>query len=242
MDRPRVPRALGASRFFDAWTGPVPHDSNRAPLEKREGAKVLTAAAGRLRGGPTVGSRSLGRRRTMATVRFHTPLGAEVQVPVRGESPSALSDAVLELQRTLGSLGWRAATAPPGGFRFPLANEPDFDWRLFGARRGTGTVEGEERDGVWHAGQFFTRRELEPNPRMKLGAAVKYSRGARSTDPPQTVEDGGGDFRYVTLAVFRGEGRRREELAVPESERQAEHAPEPRGATPAPPGRRHARP
>lgn len=46
-------------------------------------------------------------------------------------------------------------------------------------------------------------------------AAVKYSRGARSTDPPEIVEHGGGEFRYVTLAVFRGDGRRREEYATP---------------------------
>lgn len=45
--------------------------------------------------------------------------------------------------------------------------------------------------------------------------AVKYSRGARSTDPPEIVEDGGGDFRYVTLAVFRGDGRRHAEYALP---------------------------
>jgi hypothetical protein len=44
---------------------------------------------------------------------------------------------------------------------------------------------------------------------------VKYSRGARTTDPAEVVEDGGGDFRYVTLALFRGDGRRREEYAVP---------------------------
>lgn len=51
--------------------------------------------------------------------------------------------------------------------------------------------------------------------RKGLARAVKYSRGARSTDPPEIFEDGGGDFRYVTLAVFRGDGRRREELAIP---------------------------
>jgi hypothetical protein len=44
---------------------------------------------------------------------------------------------------------------------------------------------------------------------------VKYSRGARGTDPADIVEDSGGDFRYVTLAVFRGDGRRCEEYAVP---------------------------
>jgi hypothetical protein len=51
---------------------------------------------------------------------------------------------------------------------------------------------------------------------MKLGRAIKYSRGARSTDPAEGVEgEEGSAFRYVTLAVFRGEGRRWEQYAVP---------------------------
>ncbi len=62
--------------------------------------------------------------------------------------------------------------------------------------------------GVWHGGQFYTRRELAEQQRKGLARAVRYSRGARSTDPPEIVEDGGGDFRYVTLAVFRGDGRK----------------------------------
>ncbi len=68
---------------------------------------------------------------------------------------------------------------------------------------------------MWYAGHFYTRRVLEPNPRMKLAAAVKYSRGAKNTDPPEIVEKGDGSFRYVTLAAFRGEGRRWEEYAMP---------------------------
>jgi hypothetical protein len=135
------------------------------------------------------------RRWRMATLRFHTPLGAEVWVPVTGETSQGLSRTVLEMQRTFGGLRLRGATPPPGGFRLPLANEPDFDWQLLGGSRGSCTVEGEEREGVWYAGLFYTRRELDPNPRMKLGAAVKYSRGARHTDPPEVVEDGDGTFR-----------------------------------------------
>jgi hypothetical protein len=152
----------------------------------------------------------------MAEVRFLTDLGAEVFVPVEGDSPHQLRQAVLKTQRALGGIGWRCCPVPPGGFRFSLANEPDFDWRLIGGRRGTGTIDGEERDGVWYAGQFYTRRALNPNPRMKLGRAIKYSRGAKGTDPAEIVEgEEGSSFRYVTLAVFRGEGKRREEYAVP---------------------------
>ncbi|MGQ0561162.1 MAG: single-stranded DNA-binding protein [Gemmatimonadota bacterium] len=150
----------------------------------------------------------------MATVRFVNELGAEVLVSVKGDTASQVRRAVLHALREYGRMGWRG-DVPRGGFRFPLANESDFDWRLIGARPGTVTIDGEERQGVWYAGYFYTRRDLEPNPRMKLAAAVKYSRGAKSTDPPDIVEEGDGSFRYVTLAVFRGDGRRREEYAMP---------------------------
>ena len=151
----------------------------------------------------------------MPSVRFVNELGAEVLVAVKGDTPSQVKQAVLRALRDFGRLGWRSGDLPRGGYRFPLANEPDFDWRLFGGRRGTVSVNGEERQGVWHGGYFYTRRDLEANPRMNLDAAVKYSRGAKDTDPAEMVEEGEGAFRYVTLAVFRGDGRRREEYAVP---------------------------
>jgi hypothetical protein len=53
----------------------------------------------------------------MASLRSHTPLGAEVCVPVKRGTPHALALAVLEMQRTLGAIGWRGATPSPGGFR-----------------------------------------------------------------------------------------------------------------------------
>ena len=151
----------------------------------------------------------------MATVRFTTELDAEVFVPLHGEDAVSLRAAVYEALRVFGAMGWRSGHVPRGGYRFPIANEPTFDWRLIGARRGACTIDGEKREGVWHAGQFYTRRELAEQERKRLGRAIKYSRGARSTDPPEIVEDGGGDFRYVTLAVFRGDGRRRDEYAIP---------------------------
>lgn len=156
----------------------------------------------------------------MAEIRFRTDLGSEVLVPLQGESAREIRRDVLRAMREFGRYGWRAAHVPPGGLRFPLASEPDFDWTLLGARRGTCTVEGEERKGVWYGGQFYTRREFEANPRMKLVRAVKYSRGAKNTDPAEVVEEGDGSFRYVTLAVFRGEGRRREDLAAPARDRE----------------------
>ena len=151
----------------------------------------------------------------MAEIRFITDLHAEVLVSVDGDNPRALRRAVFQALRVFGQMGWRSGNVPRGGFRFPLANEQDFDWRLIGARRGACTIDGEKREGVWHGGQFYTRRELPEHERKGLERAVKYSRGARSTDQAEIVEDGGGDFRYVTLALFRGDGRRREEYALP---------------------------
>jgi hypothetical protein len=174
-----------------------------------------------------------------ASVRFLTRFGAEVLVPVDAPSAADLDRAVLELQRELGRLRWRACSPPPGGHLFPLTNEPDFDWALLGAERGKGAGDRADEEGVWAHDGFYTRRELEANSRKNLKPAIKYSRGARPTDPPEVVE-GDGDYRYVTLCIFRGGGRR-EELAVPkggtgqgrgsEAERAVARA-EPAGADP----------
>ena len=175
-------------------------------------------------------------RCTRAEIRFVTELGVEVFVPIDGSGAREIRRAVFRALREYGGIGWRAISIPPGGLRFPLASEADFDWRLLGARRGTCTIENEEREGVWHAGQFYTRREFEANPRMKLGHAVKYSRGAKNGDPPEVVEEGDGSFKYVTLAVFRGDGKRREEYAVPAQE--ANRSAAPRSTAPTTSGRR----
>ena len=155
----------------------------------------------------------------MAEIRFIADLGTEVRVPLAGDTARETRQALLRTLREYGQLGWRAVPIPPGGLRFPLANEADFDWRLVGGRRGRGIVEGEEREGVWYDGQFYSRRQFEANPRRKLGPAVKYSRVAKNGDAQEAVEEADGGFGYVTLAVFRGEGRRRDHLAAPPSER-----------------------
>jgi hypothetical protein len=169
----------------------------------------------------------------MAEIRFVADLGAEVRVPLPGNSAREVRQALFRTLREYGQLGWRAIPIPPGGLRFPLANEPDFDWRLLGARRGRGTVEGEERDGVWYDGQFYSRRQFEANPRRKLGPAVKYSRVAKNGDSPEAVEEADGGFGYVTLAVFRGEGRRREAFAIAHAEGEAENISIPQSPRPA---------
>jgi len=143
----------------------------------------------------------------MLHIEFTTDLGARVTVDVENASQ------LLDTQRQYGRLGWTSGDIPSGGYQFPLENESDFDWHLIGARRWT-SPDGEEL--VIHRGHAYRRRELEAvdSRKMKLPAAVKYSRGAKSTDPEHVREKSDGEFEYVTLAIFRG-GKRQERYATP---------------------------
>lgn len=138
--------------------------------------------------------------------KFLINLGARVVVDVEHESK------LLDTQRHYGRLGWTSGEIPAGGYQFPLDNESDFDWALIGARKWT-NPEGEEL--VLHRGHAYRRRELEAvdSRKMKLPAAIKYSRGAKTTDPDQVREKADGEFEYVTLAMFRG-GKRQERFAA----------------------------
>lgn len=94
---------------------------------------------------------------------------------------------------------------------------------------------------VIHKGLAYRRRELEAvdSRKMKLPAAVKYSRGARGTDPEHVREKADGEFEYVTLAIFRG-GKRQDRYAIPggrpsqQAARPAAARPQPVAARPAP--------
>lgn len=163
-----------------------------------------------------------------ATVRFTTDLGAEVHVPVplsEDAQPWKVEDAILDTMRRFGRRGWRAAQTPPGGYHFSLSAHDQFDWSLIGASPGRKRFDGEDvdRDGVWVGGDFYSRRDYaETQPtRGKAGmpAAIRYSRGARPTDPPELREKGDGDFEYVTLVNFRGGGAPRKKLALPSGTR-----------------------
>ncbi|MGH7578125.1 MAG: single-stranded DNA-binding protein [Longimicrobiales bacterium] len=127
----------------------------------------------------------------MATIRFTTDLHAEVYVSVKGENPRALRRAVLDTLRACGALGWRSGTVPPGGYRFPLANEASFDWRLIGARRGTCAIDGDEREGVWHAGLFYSRRELREQERKRLKHAVNTAAAPGAPTRPRSSKTAG---------------------------------------------------
>ena len=150
--------------------------------------------------------RYLRKEVSMLRIEFTTDLGAKVSVDV--PTPEQL----LDVQRRYGRLGWYSGDVPAGGFQFPFENESDFDWALLGGRKFT--IDGE--DAVYCRGAVWKRRELAAvdTRKLRLPAAVKYSRGARPTDPEHLREKGDGDIEYVTLAIFRG-GRRNPTYAMP---------------------------
>lgn len=139
------------------------------------------------------------------TMSFAHPLGYALTTEVTEAE-------ILDTARHFGRKGWSpipmypGGIIQPGGARYPLDNEPDFDWALIGGYQFR-TDDGEV--AVWCRGYVWKRRELAPNPKQNLPAAVKYSRGALPTDPPDIVEDDGSGFKYVTLCMFRG-GKRKE--------------------------------
>lgn len=175
----------------------------------------------------------------MLKIEFLTDLGARVSVDVENEGR------LLEVQRHYGRLGWTSGEIPSGGYQFPLDNEPDFDWSLIGARKWT-SPDGEEL--VIHRGHAYRRRELEAvdSRKLKLPAAIKYSRGAKVSDPPHVREKADGDIEYVSLAIFRG-GKRQDRYAVPgqghaAAPRSSAARPAPAQARPTPPQAVQARP
>ncbi len=138
------------------------------------------------------------------TIHFTTPLGANISVELEPH------ETALSALRKHGASGWTSGdVVKNGGLRLPLENAERFDWRLIGARAAelrnntTQTLEA----GVWYKGDFYKRRELEAleTKKMKLAAAIKYSRGARDSDPPE-IKEKSGEFEYVTLILFRGAG------------------------------------
>ena len=61
----------------------------------------------------------------MAEIRFLADLGAELRVPLTGDTAREVRQALLRALREYGQLGWRAVPIPAGGLRFPLAKEHD---------------------------------------------------------------------------------------------------------------------
>ena len=142
------------------------------------------------------------------TVQVHMtgPLGEQITVTVMPK----------ELYPTLtrwGAKGFYSGEIPAGGFQLPLENEHDFNWALIGGRTFT-----DKEGGLCVAcrGHVYRRREFDAveSRKMTLPAAVKYSRGAKATDPAHLREKGDGEIEYVSLITFRG-GKRNDAFALP---------------------------
>lgn len=135
-------------------------------------------------------------------VRFRSPTGHVVSVEC-DESQ------FLEVLARFGARRFIPESLPPGGLSFPYANHEGFNWALIGAKAGTVERAGQQTEGVWWGGNFYTKREFEEESSRKTGKrpqAVKYSRGAKSTDPVEVREKSDGEIEYVTLISFRGSG------------------------------------
>ena len=115
--------------------------------------------------------------------------------------------------RALNTIGATSGDLLGSGLTLPYDNEKDFDWTLIGARPWT---DPEGSVGVFWQGSFYKRREFEAKTSgVKMPAAIKYSRGARPTDPAAIVEGDGDSVRYVSLILFKA-GRRQEGWAKKE--------------------------
>ena len=136
----------------------------------------------------------------MPTLHLSGPLGTSLSVEVEDERD------LLNVLRRYGRQGWTSGELPAGGLSLPLAMADNFDWALIGARPYTNS-DGEAC--VLYKGQSYKRRELDEvdTKKLKLPRIVKYSRGARPTDPLHLKEGEEGGVQYVTLISFRGAGR-----------------------------------
>jgi hypothetical protein len=162
-----------------------------------------------------------GEFHVLSYVALISPLGAQIQVPFEVESTEAVPTRLLEVLRDFGGRGFHAPV-PIGGYRFPLANADDFDWRLIGARPGSKKFPKERggtetKLGLWHAGHFYVRREGEEVQRAsaQMPEAVWYSRFSSGNEPPGTVIEESGRAAYVRLITFRGDGRKVHRYADP---------------------------
>ena len=150
---------------------------------------------------------------TIGTIELINQFGMKVHLNI-----SDMSDAYAKM-REHGAQGWMSGEIPEGGFQLPYDMADVFDWSLIGAREYT-TPDGDRV--VYHRGHKYTRRAMPAvdTKKMKLPEAVKYSRGAKPTDPPH-IREKLGEIEYVTLAIFRGKGRQIDDFVKPASKAQA---------------------
>jgi len=143
-----------------------------------------------------------------ALLEIHNSLGMTISVAV-----DDVRDAYVKM-RQYGASGWMSGEIPAGGIQLPYAMHDRFDWRLIGARRFTKKIEDGEIEMVEHNGSVYTRRDFPAEPKKKLPAVVKYSRGARPIDENKEGADDA-FAQYVTLVVFKGGGPLIDEFCKP---------------------------
>lgn len=146
----------------------------------------------------------------MMTAQLHMtgPLGEQITLTAEN-----LQDLQTK-QRAWGKKGWTPGTGdvPAGGFVLPYCMSTTFDWAMIGAHG----FEIEGQHCVRHRGHTYKRREFDAQTTgKKMPASVKYSRGAKPTDPAHLKEGDEGGVQYVTLIVFRGGGQALPEYEVP---------------------------
>jgi hypothetical protein len=134
---------------------------------------------------------------------FKNVLG--MQVPVVFKTV----DEAYALTREFAARGFVAGDVPVGGYSLPYASAETFDWSLIGARHFTFVKDGAQEQAVERLGEVYTRKDLEAKTKpYKLPPMVKYSRGARESDPVEIRENPTGDNKgYITLIEFVGGGR-----------------------------------
>jgi hypothetical protein len=148
------------------------------------------------------------------TLELVNQVGMKISVDI-----SSLEDAYAKM-RKLGSYGWHSGEIPAGGIVLPYTMADKFDFSIIGAQESV--VDGEKV--VFHRGLMYTRRTLDAQTegKKKMPAVIKYSRGAKPTDQPHLCEGAGGDNKgYVTLVLFKGNGRDIPALCKPQATQSA---------------------
>jgi len=146
------------------------------------------------------------------------PLGTSLSV-------ETTDDTLLSTLRKYGKNGWSSGDIPAGGLVLPYCMADTFDWTLIGARPYT-NADGEQ--AVMHRGHSYKRRDFEAKTTgVKMPACIKYSRGAKPTDPPHLKEGDESGVQYVTLIMFKGTGKALNQYEVPSTNKPTEQRQQP---------------
>jgi hypothetical protein len=135
---------------------------------------------------------------TIGSLELVNQIGMKISLNI-----TDMSDAYVKM-RLYGANGWTSGELPSGGLRLPYEMALKFDWRLIGGME----LTLDNEDGVLWRGEFYKRREFAAQTTgKKMGAKIKYSRGAKAADPPHLKEGDESGTQYVTLATFSGKAR-----------------------------------